>query len=89
MKLNATNMTLPHYDVDARAFTSLHETGTAILDLGCKSGRDTRAFLDTVFIVSATGGSAEFCHAASCLCGIPVHHELFRVLAETCADDGV
>lgn len=105
MKPNATNITLSYYDANARAFadstrnvefsamrerfTSLLVPSAAILDLGCGSGRDTRAFLDAGFSVTATDGSAELCRAASELCGIPVRHELFQDLADVDAYDGV
>jgi 2-polyprenyl-3-methyl-5-hydroxy-6-metoxy-1,4-benzoquinol methylase len=105
MKNNATNITLAYYDANAHAFadstrdvefsamrerfTSLLNPGAAILDLGCGSGRDTKAFLDAGFNVTATDGSAELCHTASEFCGIPVRHELFQDLSDINAYDGV
>ncbi len=46
--------------------------GGTILDLGCGSGRDTKAFLDAGYRVSAIDGSAEICRAASEFTGINV-----------------
>ena len=43
-----------------------------ILDLGCGSGRDTRAFLDKGFTVNAIDGSIELCTLASEYTGIDV-----------------
>ena len=43
-----------------------------ILDLGCGSGRDTEAFIDAGYRVSAIDGSEEICHAASEYTGIDV-----------------
>ncbi len=51
-----------------------------ILDFGCGSGRDAKAFLDMGFSVEATEGSAELCALASSYAGIPVRHELFNEL---------
>ena len=39
--------------------------GGRILDLGCGSGRDTKAFLEKGFQVDAVDGSAELCERAS------------------------
>ncbi len=43
-----------------------------ILDLGCGSGRDTKAFLDDGFTVDAIDGSKELCALASEYTGINV-----------------
>ena len=70
-------------------FTSLLAPGTRILDLGCGSGRDTKAFLDAGFDVTATDGSPELCRYAQELTGIPVRNELFQDLADVNAYDGI
>ncbi len=44
----------------------------AILDLGCGSGRDTKAFLDKGYDVEAIDGSKELCALASKYTGIDV-----------------
>ncbi len=43
-----------------------------ILDLGCGSGRDTKAFIDKGFMVDAIDGSMELCALASEYTGIDV-----------------
>ena len=48
-----------------RAFTSHIPEGGRILDLGCGSGRDSRAFLNAGYQVTAVDGSAELCRIAS------------------------
>ena len=44
-------------------FTELLPAGGNILDLGCGSGRDSKAFLDRGYHVTAVDGSAEMCRA--------------------------
>lgn len=70
-------------------FTSLLALGARILDFGCGSGRDTKAFLDAGFDVTATDGSPELCRYAQELTGIPVRNELFQDLADIDAYDGI
>ena len=43
-----------------------------ILDFGCGSGRDTKAFLQRGYLVDAVDGSSEMCRLASELCNIQV-----------------
>lgn len=102
---NVTEITLSYYDANARVFvgstidvefsamqqrfTSLLALGAAILDFGCGSGRDTKAFLDAGFDVTATDGSPELCAIASEYAGIPVRNELFQDLADVDAYDGI
>ena len=43
-----------------------------ILDFGCGSGRDTKAFLEAGYRVEAVDGSEKICAAASEYTGIPV-----------------
>ena len=43
-----------------------------ILDFGCGSGRDTKAFLQKGYVVEAIDGSSEMCKLASEYCGIQV-----------------
>lgn len=100
-----TATTLAYYDVNAQAFasstvdvefsdmqrrfTSLLDPGASILDFGCGSGRDTKAFLDAGFQVTATDGCSEFCRIAQQLTGLPVRHELFQDLSDVQAYDGI
>ena len=53
-----------------------------VLDFGCGSGRDAKAFLDAGFRVEATDGSLELCDKASEYTGIPVKQMLFNELNE-------
>ena len=55
-------------------FTQYLKQGDYILDLGCGSGRDTKAFLDQGFSVDAIDGSEELCKKASEYTGIRVKH---------------
>lgn len=60
-----------------------------ILDFGCGSGRDTKAFLDAGYQVEASDGSEELCEKASELTGIPVKHMLFQELDARDWYDGI
>ena len=70
-------------------FTALLPPSALILDFGCGSGRDTKAFLDAGFRVEATDGSAELCAQASAYTGIPVRCELFGELDACEKYDGI
>ncbi len=65
------------------------DPGAAILDLGCGSGRDTKAFLDRGFSVTAADGSPELCALASAYTGIPVRQMLFEELDARAEYDGI
>lgn len=102
---DTTAFTLGYYDANADAFASstvnvefssmqqrfvAHlKPGATILDFGCGSGRDAKAFLDAGFNVVATDGSAELCKIASQLTGLSVRHELFQDLADQDAYEGI
>ena len=60
-----------------------------ILDLGCGSGRDTKAFLEAGYRVSAIDGSAEICRAASDYTGIEVKCTDFFDITDVDAYDGI
>ncbi len=60
-----------------------------ILDFGCGSGRDTKAFLEAGYRVEATDGSDELCVRASAYTGIPVRKMLFSELDYTDRYDGI
>ena len=51
--------------------------GARILDLGCGSGRDTKAFTERGYRVDAMDGSAELCRMASEYTGIDVRCAVF------------
>ena len=53
-------------------------TNGKILDAGCGSGRDSRAFMQDGFEVKAFDASEEMCRAAAALIGIEVRKMLFQ-----------
>ena len=59
-------------EVLRRRFLRLIPGNGDILDLGCGSGRDTKAFIDKGFTVDAIDGSMELCALASEYTGIDV-----------------
>ena len=63
--------------------------GAEILDFGCGSGRDTKAFLQSGFRVTAVDGSENLCRIASEYTGIPVRKTLFHELNEMEKYDGI
>lgn len=75
---------------DARSRFSAHLPSKGIiLDFGCGSGRDTKAFLDAGFRVDAADGSAELCALASAYTGIKVRRMLFGELDAIDRYDGI
>ncbi len=70
-------------------FLSYLPTPAAILDFGCGSGRDTKAFLDQGYHVEAIDGSEELCRFATQYTGIPVRHMLFQDLDAISKYDGI
>jgi len=63
--------------------------GAYILDFGCGSGRDTKAFLDKGYAVSAIDGSKELCILASEYTGTDVKQMMFQELNEYGVYDGI
>ena len=103
--MNPDKNTLQYYDQHADAFAQstmnadmsharerflryLPE-GALILDLGCGSGRDAKAFLEGGYLVDAVDGSAELCRIAGRLTGIPVRQMLFQDLCAENLYDGI
>lgn len=75
---------------DARTrFLKLLPSQAYILDFGCGSGRDTKAFLEQGYRVDAVDGSAELCRMATELTGIQVKQMLFEELSATEQYDGI
>lgn len=75
---------------DARSrFVSRLPLKALILDFGCGSGRDTKAFLDAGYQVEATDGSEELCERASAYTGIQVKRMLFQDLDAVDRYDGI
>jgi len=60
-----------------------------VLDFGCGSGRDTKAFIDLGFRVDATDGSEEMCVRATEYTGILVKKMLFQELDAYEKYDGI
>ena len=72
-------LTADMVDTRSRFFAHLPPKGI-ILDFGCGSGRDTKAFLDAGFRVDAIDGSEELCVLASAYTGVTVRKMLFNEL---------
>jgi 2-polyprenyl-3-methyl-5-hydroxy-6-metoxy-1,4-benzoquinol methylase len=61
----------------------------SILDAGCGSGRDAKAFLEAGYKVSAFDASIELCRMASDLTGIEVRKLTFQEMKDEDQYDGV
>ncbi|MBC3887809.1 methyltransferase domain-containing protein [Acetobacterium paludosum] len=99
------NKTLDYYNQTAREFirgtidadfSALHQRFLSqlpehghILDLGCGSGRDAKAFLDLGYTVTAIDGSPECCRLAGAYIGQPVLCLTFDALDFDQAFDGI
>lgn len=70
-------------------FLSLLPENACILDLGCGSGRDSKAFLDRGYSVRSVDGSYEMCRSASQLTGQRVLCMMFDELAAESEFDGI
>jgi SAM-dependent methyltransferase len=72
-----------------RRFLSHIPAGGLILDAGCGSGRDTKAFIGQGFRVVAFDGSASMAELASRHCGQHVSQRKFAEVSEQACYDGV
>ena len=70
-------------------FLSYIPNPALILDFGCGSGRDAKAFLDQGYQVEAIDGSEELCKLATQYTGIQVRHMLFQELSTKEKYDGI
>ncbi|MEX3983945.1 class I SAM-dependent methyltransferase [Paraburkholderia sp. EG287A] len=70
-------------------FLRLVRPGGRVLDAGCGSGRDARAFMNQGFEVSAFDGSAEMARLASAYLGMPVQTLRFQDLDYCSEFDGI
>ena len=70
-------------------FLAMLPPAAHILDLGCGSGRDTKAFLSRGYCVTAADGSPELGELASAYTGIPVRQMLFEELDDRAIYDGI
>lgn len=90
---NAHQFTQATLSVDFAAmqqrFLDKLPAGGLILDFGCGSGRDTKAFIDKGFQAEAIDGSEELCKIASEYTGISVRQMLFQELNELEKYDGI
>lgn len=90
---NAHQFTQATISVDFAAmqqrFLDKLPAGGLILDFGCGSGRDTKAFIDKGFQAEAIDGSEELCKIASEYTGISVRQMLFQELDELEKYDGI
>ena len=90
---NAADFAASTVNVDFSAtqerFLSMLHPMAAILDFGCGSGRDTKAFLERGYRVTAVDGSPELCTLASAYTGIPVRQMLFAKLDDVEVYDGI
>ena len=91
---SAVNTTIQYYEEHAEEFTtntinadmasirshflSYLPGGCRILDFGCGTGRDSKAFLDFGYDVTAIDGSEALCRIARLLTGLPVRCLDFR-----------
>lgn len=91
---SAVNSTIQYYEEHAEEFTTntinadmesirsrflaYLPTGCQILDFGCGTGRDSKAFLDLGYDVTAIDGSEALCQIARLLTGLPVRCLDFR-----------
>lgn len=97
--------TVNYYDTRADAFFAetkgvnmapLHQrflarlpVGAHILDAGCGSGRDSKAFKEQGYRVSAFDASARLVELARQHTGLPVEHRSFADVSEIAAYDGI
>lgn len=71
------------------AFIKYLPKGAYILDFGCGSGRDSKAFMDKGYKVDAIDGSEEMCKLAEKLIGKEVKCIRFQDFKETNKYDGI
>ena len=72
-----------------RPFLARIPPGGTILDAGCGSGRDTLAFMQRGFTVTAFDAAAAMVEAATRLTGLPVQHLRFQDMNYIDAFDGL
>lgn len=78
------DMTLPQ-----EVFLKLLPPGGQILDAGCGSGRDAKAFLERGYQVTAFDASETMARLASEYTGLPVRHMTFSQMDFEVAFDGI
>ncbi|MEG1296828.1 MAG: class I SAM-dependent methyltransferase [Niameybacter sp.] len=99
------NQTLNYYNTNAQDFiagtlnvdmSELRNTFTKhlpqeahILDAGCGSGRDSLAFKEAGYMVTAIDGSEAMCQQTEALIGQPVRHMVFQEVEDVQLYDGI
>ncbi len=80
-----------HIDVNHlyEPFLKLLEPGAHILEAGCGSGRDAKAFLERGYQVTAFDGSAKMVQLAAEYTGLPVQHMTFQEMDFSGEFDGL
>lgn len=71
------------------AFTQRLPKGVTVLDLGCGTGRDTKALLDAGFTVTALDASMEMIVEAEKRIGIDIRFQYFEDLSDVALYDGI
>lgn len=103
--MNTTKLTLDYYNTNSGKFIADTSTanmntirddfltyipqGGNILDFGCGSGRDSKAFIDAGYNVVAMDGSVEMCNATKALIGQPVINCTFQEFSSHEIFDGI
>lgn len=99
------NKTIEYYNTNSSSFVNLTKDvkfnemqnmllkylkeGDHILDLGCGSGRDSKAFLEKGYKVTSVDGSEELCKIASEYIGKEVIYSTFKEFKCTIKFDGI
>lgn len=90
---NAQNFIANTVNVDFRhtqdKFLSYLQSSALILDFGCGSGRDTKFFKESGYLIEAIDGSEELCKYASEYTGITVKKMFFQDLEAKNRYDGI
>lgn len=84
-----TTQSVDFHEVREVFLSYLSNNEAHILDFGCGSGRDAKAFMEMGYLVTAVDGSEKICKAASEYLGRPVRHMLFQELDEKDVYDGI